>query len=168
MGFAYWLNVAACFLVPIAFAIWWIRMKLGVDKRWFVHPSKSFVSRGLYFTLPTTTIGLTSFLIGTVIWTLDPNEPFFKSEISNLILNASLVIFAVCFILGFVFAYFEPDWMSPDWFRWLKREHSDILDLLEREADKLGRAKWFPIVKTQEGLETWVAEVRHKYGSYKK
>ena len=65
--------------------------------------------------------------------------------------------------LGMVFAYLEPDWMAPEWHRWLKREHGDIMPYLALDAHELGREAWMQRVETQEGLEEWVAAVRKRY-----
>jgi hypothetical protein len=74
--------------------------------------------------------------------------------------------FLVFFLWGmsFVFAYLEPGWMSPAWYRWLKHEHDDILPYLAQEAHELGRAEWLARVQTQEDLEQWVEEFRRKHG----
>jgi hypothetical protein len=133
-------------------------MKQGVDKRWFVSQTKPLVSRGIYFALPSAIIAMVFGFIGMFLVALDPHNP--ESGIETYLMVTALPIL----LSGYIFAWFEPDWMSPDWFRWLKQEHGDILNLLEREADELGREKWFPMVETQEGLETWVAEVRRKHG----
>jgi hypothetical protein len=62
--------------------------------------------------------------------------------------------------MGFVFAYLEPAWLSPSWYRWLKREHDDILPDLAAEAHRLGCKEWLKRVRTQEDLEQWVEEFR--------
>jgi len=53
--------------------------------------------------------------------------------------------------------------MAPDWYRWVKKEHGDILPYLVRDAYELGREAWMERVRTQEGLEEWATEVRRKY-----
>jgi hypothetical protein len=142
--------LAAWFLVPIAFGVWWIRMRLGFDKRWFVVPAAPLISRGFYFALPTFVLGFAVGLAGLLLPSLDPNA------------NLVLVAFAI-WGLGFVFAYIEPDWMSPAWYRWLKEEHGDILPYLAEEAHQLGREEWLKRVQTQEDLERWAQEARRKY-----
>ena len=66
-------------------------------------------------------------------------------------------------MLSYIFAYFEPNWLSPEWYRWLKEEHGDILPYLAEEAHQMGREEWLKRVETQEDLEQWVAEVRRKH-----
>ena len=141
-------------LVLVAFAVWWVRMRLGLDKRWFVIPAAPLISRGFYFFLPSFVLG---FAIGLVdLWQI-ALDPYSNKGTPLLFVGFGF------WGLGFVFSYFEPDWLSPTWYRWLKREHGDILPYLEQEANRLGRTNWLRRVRTQEGLEEWVAEVRRKH-----
>lgn len=128
------LNDYPCFgfisLVLLVFAIWWLLMRLGYDKRWFVMPSEPLISRGFYFFLPTFVLGFAFALVDMLRVASDPH---------NSSLGTPFLSIGVGFwVLGFVFAYFEPNWLSPDWYRWLKREHGDILPYLEQEANRLG------------------------------
>jgi hypothetical protein len=66
-------------------------------------------------------------------------------------------------IIGILLPFFFPYYMKPDWLKWLEREHSDILPTLRREANRLGYPTWDDMVRTQTGLEKWVAEVRRKH-----
>jgi hypothetical protein len=142
-------------IVPIAFAVFWIRMRLGLDKRWFVSPTPSFISSGFYFALPTFVLGTVVGLISGLLVALDPyNAKVLFLQFAALGLIGS----------GFMFAYFEPGWMSPAWYRWLKTEHGDIMPYLVHDAHRLGRKAWMERVKTQEGLEEWATEVRRKHG----
>jgi hypothetical protein len=141
------------FLIDIAFAIWWIRMRLGLDKRWFVVPAAPLISRGFYFALPTFVVGFAIVLLTMLLFFLDPEAD----------LVFPLVAAWGLWGMGFIFAYFEPEWLSPAWYRWLKKEHGDILPYLAEEAHQLGRKKWLKQVQTQEDLERWAEEVRRKY-----
>lgn len=150
-----YLYYSCYFLIPVAFLTWWVFARLGLDKRWFVVPASPIVSRGFYFALPTLVIGSISLLVGIYFIGLDP--------------NSNTAYFFICppwplWLLGFVFAYIEPGWMSPAWYRWLKKEHGAILPMLIEDAEQMGRAAWLKQTKTQQGLEQWVAEVRHKHG----
>ena len=129
-------------------------MRLGLDKRWFVMPAEPLISRGFYFFLPSFLVGSAIMLVSTLFVIRDPNNN------DVLLLQFSVLGF---WVLGFTFAYFEPEWLAPTWYRWLKREHGDILPYLEQEANSLGRAAWLKRVQTQEGLEEWVADVRRKH-----
>jgi hypothetical protein len=147
-----YLCYGAFWLVLMAFGLWWIRAKLGLDKRWFVMPAAPFISRGFYFALPTFVIGFAVGLIGLLSVAVDPYA------------DPTLMFVAFGFWgMGFIFAYFEPDWLSPAWYRRLKKEHGDILPHLAEEAHQLGREEWLKRVETQEDLERWAEEVRHKY-----
>jgi len=153
MEFADYTCFGIFLMAPIAFLIWWVRMRLGLDKRWFVMPADPFISRNFYFALPTAMLGLVIGLVGSVLPSLDP--------------NANSVLVALGFLgVSFILAYLEPDWMSPAWYRWLKKEHGDILSDLAMDAHELGRQEWLARVTTQADLEQWVAEVRRKRGVY--
>jgi len=146
-------GVVIFLFIDIAFAVWWIRMRLGLDKRWFVMPAAPFISRNFYFFLPAFVVGCLVFLVGML------------SVVQNPYADPTLMLVGLGIVgLGFVFAYLEPYWLSPAWYRWLKKEHSDILSDLAVEAHQLGRQEWLKRVQTQEDLEVWVAEVRRKYG----
>jgi hypothetical protein len=141
-------------LILIAFGVWWVRMRLGLDKRWFVVPAAPLISRGFYFALPTFLLGFAVGLVSGIFVALDPHNAD--------ILFLQFVTFGF-WGMGFVLAYFEPDWLSPAWYRWLKKEHGDILPYLAEEAHQLGREEWLKRVQTQEDLERWAETVRHKY-----
>lgn len=149
--FLYW-RTYACFSVPIFFLIWWVWARLGYDKRWFVAPTP-FVSKSFYFALPTAMLGGIFIIIEGMLIELEKDSP--------------LILACIAFglwAISFVIALLEPKWMSPEWYRWLKREHGDIMPYLALDAHELGRDAWMQRVETQEGLEEWVAEVRRKYG----
>ena len=48
--------------------------------------------------------------------------------------------------------------MQPKWVKWLKREHGDILDVIQIEIRK--EPYWNRMINTQEELEAWVEEIR--------
>jgi hypothetical protein len=58
-------------------------MRLGLDKRWFVVPAAPFVSRGIYFALPSFVVGFIVGMVGLLVPSID--------------LNADLVIVAFLF-----------------------------------------------------------------------
>lgn len=154
MRLDHYFSLILCWAVPFAFGVWWVLMKLGHDKRWFVMPGY-YISRNFYFALPPFLIGFLFVILGAVLVGQDPNS------------KIGLYVFFVAFGfygLAFVFAYLEPDWLAPAWYRWLKREHGHILPLLAQEAQQLGRAEWLKRVQTQADMEKWIAEVRRKHG----
>ena len=67
-------------------------------------------------------------------------------------------------VLGVALIILQPRFIQPAWYRWLVDHHGDVLPQLRKEARKLGRHKWAQRVRTQEGLERWVRDVRRKYG----
>lgn len=67
-------------------------------------------------------------------------------------------------ILTITLPIWQPWWILPAWYRWLKECHSDIISLLREEAQEMGRRGFQERVSTQEGLEQWIAEVRQKRG----
>ncbi len=154
MGINYYISFIPCLVLPIALGIWWIIMKLGHDKRWFVMPGY-YISRNFYFALPPFLVG---FLF--VVWGI----ALIGQDINNTTGEYILFIAFGFYGLAFVFAYLEPDWLAPEWYRWLKREHGHILSLLAQEANQLGRAEWLKQVQTQEDLEAWVVKVQRKHG----
>jgi hypothetical protein len=145
------IRMLSCFSVPLGFWAWWIWARLGRDKRWFVAPMP-LISRNFYFALPTAMLGGFFIAIDIVLGINDPNSTPVFSFIAFGLWGASFVI-----------AYFEPDWMSPEWYRWLKREHGDIMPYLVLDAHEMGRQEWMRRVQTQVGLEEWAAEVRRKH-----
>jgi hypothetical protein len=66
--------------------------------------------------------------------------------------------------LGGIFYIFQPSFLKPAWLKWLEREHGDIMPILQQEANAMESGVWEERVKTQAGLEAWVAEVRRKHG----
>lgn len=146
--------LAAWFVVPVAFAVWWIRMRLGLDKRWFVVPAAPLISRSFYFALPTFVVGSIVILVGALVASKDLDS---VEALYLLCIGLGLLV------SGYVFAYLEPDWMSPAWYRWLKKKYGDLLPYLAEEAHQLGRKEWLKRAQTQGDLERWAEEVRRKY-----
>lgn len=52
---------------------------------------------------------------------------------------------------------------KPAWLKWLEHEHGDILPLLREEIRNVGVSDWNNRINTQDELEAWVLEVRHKH-----
>ena len=66
-------------------------------------------------------------------------------------------------IMTYILAIRQPWWLKPAWLRWLEKEHGDIIHLLWEDV-RQDRWGWEQRVRTQAGLEEWVAEVRRKHG----
>jgi hypothetical protein len=151
-----WFCFGILWLVPVAISLWWIRMRLGIDRRWFVIPAAPLISRNIYFFLPAFIPSVVLGLIGVLSVAIDPTTD------DNPIYFTFYLAFGFQ-ALGFVIAYLEPSWLSPTWYRWLKKEHGDILPYLAQEAHEMGRRKWLKQVKTQAGLEQWVEDFRRRH-----
>ena len=65
-------------------------------------------------------------------------------------------------IMTYILAMWQPWWLKPAWLRWLEKEHGDIIHLLWEDV-RQDRGGWEQRVRTQAGLEEWVAEVRRKH-----
>ena len=85
--------------------------------------------------------------------------PIAKETRGNLVMYVSIPLLIITYIL----AMWQPWWLKPAWLRWLEKEHDDIIHLLWEDVRK-DRWGWERRVRTQEDLEAWVAEVRHKHG----
>jgi hypothetical protein len=57
----------------------------------------------------------------------------------------------------------QPKWLLPHWYNWLRERHGKIMPFLLKEARSMRGYEWERQVSIQEGLEEWVAEVRCKY-----
>lgn len=67
-------------------------------------------------------------------------------------------------VMGIIFSFIQPSFLKPRWLKWLERNHSTIMSILIKDAHKMGLDVWQNKIKTQEDLETWVAEVRREHG----
>ncbi len=99
-----------------------------------------------------TPIGLIAMFLGVI-----PMLPLAK----EVRLNLGVYLFIPLLIVTYILAMWSPWWLKPKWLRWLEKEHSDILDILWEDV-RQDRWGWERRVRTQEGLEAWVAEVREK------
>ncbi len=73
-------------------------------------------------------------------------------------------LWCILFPLSLILAIIQPRWIQPAWYRWLEKNHEDIIPILQKEAQLLRGPAWSRRVATQEGLEEWVDEVRRKHG----
>ena len=56
-----------------------------------------------------------------------------------------------------------PKFLTPQWVRYLREKHDDILLILLTDAAD-DYASWKERTKTQAGLEEWAEETREKLG----
>jgi hypothetical protein len=127
---------------------------LGKDKFWWWSESTPVVPMGVVFAaFPA---GLAFFVMAYIFY----NQGSLSTESKDHLVfffGIPLILFAV------ILSMWQPSWLKPKWLRWLETHHRPILGLLREEARKEEWKKWKQRVQTQEGLEAWVEEVRHKY-----
>ncbi len=85
--------------------------------------------------------------------------PIAKEDRGNIFLYGTFPLLIMTYIL----AIWQPWWLKPKWLRWLEKEHGEIIGILWEDVRK-DRRGWERRVRTQQGLEEWVAEVRQKHG----
>jgi hypothetical protein len=85
----------------------------------------------------------------------------FEPETRLILFDCLVPLFLVSSI---VLSIWQPWWVQPVWYRWLKEHHGNIIPILREEVQAMGGWEWQRRVSTQEGLEQWVAEVRQKRG----
>ncbi len=125
---------------------------LGYRRHAYIFPfSYGYVTGGVnYGSIP---LGIMS-----LIWAL----AFFHWPES--LIQTLLVISLGFGLAGVLFGIMQPSFLDPQWYRWLKENHTDIMLLLRREIMDMGYKEWKRRTRTQQGLEEWVVEVRHKHG----
>ena len=128
-----------------------IKVRFNGNKAWYLIPNYYvLLPRGAYYAMPL--IGVMTFLAGISLFMPTPE------------LVRKVWLFGV-FPTGFLsvlVVVFQPKWLKPTWVRWLEENHMDILNVLIEDARKT--PDWAKRVNTQEGLETWVEEVKRKRG----
>jgi hypothetical protein len=81
------------------------------------------------------------------------------------LLEYILVWLSVIFgLIGLLFNFFPPSFLEPEWYRWLKKEHGDILPSLQQDVEKMGYRQWRSQTETIADLDRWATEVRRKNG----
>jgi hypothetical protein len=129
------------------------RIRSGRSKIWFLQKSYPVIApRAIVFALIPT--GIVFLLMAVTIWI-----PDIEARGKTFVYGCAPTLF-----ISLSLAMWQPRWLLPPWYRRLLDEHEDIIHLLEEEARKLGGEEWERLASTQESLEAWVAEVRHKYG----
>lgn len=75
-----------------------------------------------------------------------------------------IAILAIGFgLLGLLFNFIQPAFLTPKWYRWLKENHGDIMPWLRQDVRRMGYDKWKKRTKTIAELEEWATEVRRRY-----
>lgn len=124
-------------------------IRLGYLKKWYLGPDDPifYPKPGVYGFIP---LGLACIILALGL--------VFQGLENWLVLGVPMFL---CLIAIFLVGL-QPRWIKPQWVRWLEEENDDILDRLIQEA--CWTKDWEKRIATQEGLETWVAEVREKWG----
>lgn len=142
--------------IGIGFVALSLSTYIGFDKFWWWSKSTPVVPTGIIFgAFP---VGLMFFLMAYIFYYQD--QGVISAEIRD-----SLLYYGVTplMFLALLFTVWQPRWLKPKWMLWLETHHRSILPLLREEARKEDWQSWNERVKTQEGLEEWVAEVRRKH-----
>lgn len=139
-------------LLGIGFLAIGIMTHLGVFKGWWLTKSSPASPRSIvYGAYPMT---LVWFLMAYIF------QPSVPMETRQQLVDYIGIPLILCTV---IFTIWQPNWLKPKWLRWLETNHSNILKLLWEEARKEEWSLWNERVKTQEGLEEWIAEVRRKH-----
>lgn len=137
-------------ITGIALGIW---IRLGKNRAGYLVPNYYvLLPRNMRYALPFG--GVMMILIGISL--LIPNP-----EAARIVWIVGVV---PLWIIQIAIVVWAPNWLKPQWEQWLEANHSDIVELLIREARQT--PNWAKTVSTQEGLEDWVAKVRRKYGAF--
>jgi hypothetical protein len=129
-----------------------ISIRAGKYKTWWLIKSTPIVPVaaayiGIPFSIPLFVLALSAFL------------PDLHAR------RRALDIMGVSLVAVSILAIWRPRWLAPKWLLWLEDNHADIIyPLLQKEARKMGGQAWESRVRTQAGLEQWVAEVRRQHG----
>ena len=66
-------------------------------------------------------------------------------------------------LLGLLFNFVQPAFLTPHWYRWLKSQHGDIMPWLRQDMESMGYSEWKERTKTITELEDWAIDVRKRY-----
>lgn len=139
-------------VIGVLFFISGIAMYSGFYKSWWLNKSTPVTPTGIAYGLFPASV---AFFVVTYI-------AFFQPQSS---LRDSLLCFLgiPSILLSIIFATIQPRWLKPQWLKWIETNHEQFSRLLWEDARKRGRWKWELQVRTQKGLEEWVAEVQSKH-----
>lgn len=145
------MNIVFVFL-GIVFITLGLSPYLGSNKFWWWSKSTPIVPKTVVFgSIPI------AFVLFLMAYTFRPTIPMGTRLIVMNYLGIPMVLVAI------ILTIWQPRWLKPKWLRWLETHHAPILSLLREEARKERWSDWNQRVSTQEGLEEWIEEVRHRY-----
>ncbi len=140
--------------IGLCFLILGVQIRSGRSKIWFLQKSYPFIApKAIAFAL--IPMGIVFLLMAATGWIPDVGDVRGKTFVYGCM---------PLFFISLILAMWQPRWLLPQWYNWLLDKHRDIIYLLEEEARRLGGEEWERRASTQESLEAWVAEVRHKHG----
>lgn len=127
-------------------------VKLGLLKSWFILERLPGLlsARMIYASFP--------FGLSFALLTFVPMLPGYDPDVFPY----SIILLGVLLIgplFGFWFMYKPPEWIKPDWLRWLEQEYGYCIPILIEEAQKMNRWVWEAKVRKPEGLQAWIDEV---------
>ena len=133
-----------------------VRAYMGIHKSWFC------TTRIPTMLMPDLIFGSIPIGLGLLIMGLVMLAGYYEWSGES---SAMLVMLCVVFPLaglGVVFYIWQPRWLLPDWYHWLKANYGDLVPQLRADARRLGCA-WLNLARTQEGLERWAEKVRQRH-----
>jgi hypothetical protein len=113
--------------------------------------------------MPSSGLTVTPIGLGIILVSVLLTEKALDILGEDLSLNTMTCAIWSSIFLGLVLGIWRPGWALPDWYRWLKENHGEILPLLREKAQEMAPRAWQARVRTQEGLEQWVEEVRQRH-----
>ena len=147
-------------IVSTTLMIFWIQRYKSPDKSWFFQTSGSAIMVGVarfwYYVIPFMALGWIVMGIGD-FWALGGalDQTY---TISVYWMFAGLAVMA----FGIIYAFWQPNWLSPPWLRKLKREHGEIIDELVIDAVGMDKQVLRRRLETWESIEEWISEVEQK------
>jgi hypothetical protein len=146
-GFCVFLFLVVTGVLSLCISMMTLR---GFLKRFYIYQrAVSIPSSLVYAGFP---VGITFLMLAVAVAIPD-------GQIGRVIIFAG--VFPVFLSVPVLMAW-QPRWLEPQWFRWLKDNYPHRLPTLLNEATRGGRA-WDVQAKTQEGLEEWARRTAAKY-----
>ncbi|MBP8003105.1 MAG: hypothetical protein KA314_27090 [Chloroflexi bacterium] len=127
-------------------------VKMGFIKSWFILKTLPGLlsARMIYTALP---LGLCFIFLAFV-----PMLPNYDPDIFPFTYIAICIMWSALAVWVW-FMYKPPEWIKPEWLRWLEREYGYCIPILIEEAQKMNRWVWEAKVRKPEGLQAWIDDV---------
>lgn len=119
----------------------------GRKKKWyFGFPS--------YHSVGDTTIGLGAgfFALMSGILILLPEGFLENHNIDYIFFSIYLIVPLISYVLLFI----QPDFLKPEWVRWLESEYKPLIPLIKGHVRKIGYVNWEKQVQSDKELKDWV------------